>query len=70
MKNMAVMRQTPARCRISRAELGKGKRSVRLHCAGLREGYVHELHLAGLRSSGGAPLVHPEGYYTLNRLPK
>ncbi len=55
---------------VVKVELGSGKRSVRLHCANLREGYVHEIRLAGIRSAGGAALVHPEAYYTLNRLPK
>jgi len=55
---------------IVKVELGSERRSLRLHCAGLREGYVHELHLAGVKSSAGEPLVHAEAYYTLNRLPK
>jgi hypothetical protein len=43
---------------------------VRLKCEGLRAGYVHELHLPGVKSATGAGLVHPEAYYTLNRIPK
>ena len=43
---------------------------VRLVVEGLRLGYVHELHLDGVRSADGAPLLHPVAYYTLNRLPK
>ncbi len=45
-------------------------RSVYLRCEGLRAAYVHELHLPGVRSEGGAELLHPEAYYTLNRIPK
>ena len=56
--------------RIEKADQGSGKRSLRLHCADLRAGYVHELHLNGIKSSAGTPLVHPEAYYTLNRLPQ
>ncbi len=43
--------------------------SARLHCTGLRPGFVHEIHADGIRSAAGEPLLHPEGYYTLNRIP-
>lgn len=46
----------------------KGKK-VRLVCAGLREGYVHELHMEEVKSEEGKPLEHAEAYYTLNHLP-
>ena len=37
----------------------------------LREGYVHELQAPGLRARNSAnPLLHPDAYYTLNRIPK
>ena len=42
---------------------------VRLIVDGLRAGYVHELHADGLRSANGAPLLHADAYYTLNRIP-
>lgn len=42
---------------------------VRLVCSGLREGYVHELHIDGLKSASGKSLEHAEAYYTLNQLP-
>lgn len=35
---------------------------------GLRPGYVHELHIEGLRDMDGHPLLHGEAYYTLIRL--
>ena len=54
---------------ITTATVEKGGRSVRLRCEGLRTGFVHELNLPGLKSAAGATLVHPEAYYTLNRLP-
>ncbi len=47
-----------------------GPRSVRLTLAGLREGYVHELHADGVRSRSGAALVHPEAWYTMSKVPK
>jgi hypothetical protein len=43
---------------------------VRLTVEGLRAGYVHELHLPGLKSSAGALLLHDEAYYTLIEIPR
>ena len=42
---------------------------VRLAVAGLRSGYVHELHVEGLRSAAGAPPLHDRAYYTLVEIP-
>jgi hypothetical protein len=44
--------------------------TVDLVLDGVREGYVHELVAAGVRSSDGLPLLHSDAYYTLNRRPK
>ena len=44
--------------------------TVRLKVAGLRELYVHELRASGLRSKQGAPLLFPDAYYTLNKIPR
>lgn len=43
--------------------------SVRLTLSALVEGHVHELHLDGVRSSDGPPLLHAEAYYTMNSVP-
>jgi len=43
---------------------------VRLKINGLRELYVHELQAEGVRSRTGQALLHPQAYYTLNRIPK
>ena len=43
-------------------------RSYYLPVEGLRAGYVHELHVEGLRSVDGDELVHHDAYYTLIRL--
>jgi len=59
--------QTEAK--ITRAEVSSDARSVRLLVDGLQEGHVHELHLDGVRSSAGLPLLHQEAYYTLNYIP-
>lgn len=45
-----------------------GKR-VQLKVDGLRELFVHELQAPTLRSQDGEPLLHPNAYYTLNRIP-
>lgn len=44
-------------------------RRARLVVDSLREGYVHEIRMAGVRSEEGASLLHDFGYYTLNRIP-
>jgi len=44
-------------------------RSARLVIDGLMEGHVHELHLPGVRSAAGQPVLHPDAYYTLNQIP-
>ena len=44
-------------------------RSARLKVDSLREGYIHEVRMPGVRSVAGVPLLHDFGYYTLNRIP-
>ena len=56
--------------RVVRATPAADGRSVRLVVEGLVEGHVHAFDLAGLTSQDGAPLLHTQAYYTLNRLPK
>lgn len=43
---------------------------VRLIVDNLRQYYVHELALGGIRSAGGQPVLHATGYYTLNNIPE
>lgn len=62
-----VDRTKPA---LKRAEVSADKRSVRLILDGLQQGHVHELHIPGLKSEGGEPLLHPDAYYTLNYIPQ
>lgn len=57
---------TPA---IVRATPSPDGRQVRLVLEKMTAGHVHELHLDGLRSARGQPLLHPVAYYTLNYLP-
>ncbi|WP_299468382.1 hypothetical protein [uncultured Gimesia sp.] len=44
--------------------------NVRLKVKGLRELYVHELQAEGVKNKAGQTLLHPQAYYTLNRIPK
>ena len=44
--------------------------SVRLVIDSLKAGNIHELVSSGVRSADGLPLLHPEAFYTLNRIPK
>lgn len=55
--------------RISAANVAADGRSVRLILSPMTRGHIHELHLDGVRSAGGLPLLHPVGYYTLNEIP-
>jgi len=43
---------------------------ARLLVDGCREGYVHEIHAPGVRNGDGESLLHPDAYYTLNRVPR
>jgi len=43
---------------------------VRLKTNGLRELFVHELQAEGVKNQEGQTLLHPQAYYTLNRIPK
>ncbi|ALJ01770.1 large, multifunctional secreted protein (plasmid) [Rufibacter tibetensis] len=54
---------------ISSAEVTKDGRKVKLIVHGLREGYIHELMLKGIKSRTGTELLHPLAYYTLNAIP-
>ncbi|MBU6398686.1 MAG: hypothetical protein KGS61_00075 [Verrucomicrobia bacterium] len=55
---------------IRRAEVSADHRRVHLVVDGLVEGHVHELHLPGVRSAQGQPVLHDAAYYTLNFVPK
>ena len=43
--------------------------TVKLTVTDLRQGYVHELNCINLKSKQGDALLHPNGYYTLNKIP-
>jgi hypothetical protein len=55
--------------KITAATLSADRKSVRLTIDPLTKGHIHELHLDGVKSSTGQPLLHPVAYYTLNEIP-
>lgn len=55
---------------VKSATVAADNKSVRLVIDGLQPGYVQEIRVAGVRSKDGLPVLHPEGYYTLNAIPK
>ncbi len=54
---------------VTSAIVSADRLKVQLVVDGLRELFVHELVANGVRSAEGEPLVHPNAYYTLNRIP-
>ena len=54
---------------ILKVEVAPDGLSVRLTIDPLRAGYVHELHLSGIRDSSGVRLLHDAAYYTLVEIP-
>ena len=54
---------------IKEVEASSDGMSVHLKVDGLVLGHIHELHMAGVRSADGKPLLHNVAYYTLNFLP-
>ena len=55
---------------ITSATVADDGLSVRLMIDPIRAGYVHELHLAGVRNIAGDGLLHTEAYYTLVNIPQ
>ena len=55
--------------KITSATLGADGKTVRIKVEPLTKGHIHELHLDGVRSAAGLPVLHPVGYYTLNEIP-
>ncbi len=55
--------------KIESVKISPDRLKAHLIITGLREFYVHELHVKGVRSSTGEPVLHPRAYYTLNQIP-
>ena len=54
---------------IAGVVLSPDRRSIRVAVAGLRQGYIYEILMPGIRSLDQEPLLHDAAYYTLNRIP-
>src|SRR5262249_33621262 len=54
--------------KVSEVKVSADGKSVTLAVEGRRVGRVYELHLDGVKSADGDPVLHPEAYYTLNDL--
>jgi cytochrome c551/c552 len=44
-------------------------KKVRVVIDNLRQYYLHEINVSGIRSKDGLPVLHATGYYTLNNIP-
>ena len=55
--------------KIAGFEVSADKRKVRLVIEGLRQYFIHEFKLEGIRNEAGEPLLHETAYYTLNQIP-
>jgi uncharacterized cupredoxin-like copper-binding protein len=56
-------------CPVRRVKVAADGLSARLGVACLREGYIHEIRAAGVRTETGTALLHDTAYYTLNQRP-
>ena len=54
---------------ITDVQVSEDGLTVKLTVSDLRQGYVHELNCINLKSKQGDALLHPNGYYTLNKIP-
>jgi glucose/arabinose dehydrogenase len=56
--------------KVQAVSVSADRKAVSLKVDGFRPGRVYELHLNGVKSADGDPVLHPEAYYTLNEVPK
>ena len=54
---------------VTKVEVGSDNKSVRIYLSEMKEGNIHDLVAAGVRSAQGLPLLHKDAYYTLNYIP-
>ncbi len=50
---------------VKSATISEDRKKVHIVVDGLQQGAVHELHVPGLRSADGKPVLHPTAYYSL-----
>jgi glucose/arabinose dehydrogenase/uncharacterized cupredoxin-like copper-binding protein len=49
--------------------VAKDGMSARIAVDSLRQGYIHEIRMTGVKSASGESLLHDFGYYTVNQIP-
>jgi hypothetical protein len=54
---------------VTQATISEDGLRVRLVVSPLRQYFVHTINATNIRSTDGEPLLHSEGYYTLNHIP-
>jgi hypothetical protein len=55
--------------KVKEVRLSADRRTVTLVLPELAKEKIYELHLLGLTAADGTPLLHPDAYYSLQRLP-
>ena len=68
--NYGDKRQDEHPVKITSATVSKDGKSVLITLDKMQPYYVHGLSASGVRNTDGLPLLHPEAFYTLNRIPK
>jgi hypothetical protein len=58
-----------APAKVDSARVSDDGRRVELVVPGRVPRRIYELHVQGLRSADGLPLLHPDAYFTLNSIP-
>lgn len=58
------------RCEVQVELASEDSKRVHVRVSPLRAGYVHEIRCEGVRNVAGESLLHPVGFYTLNRIPQ
>jgi hypothetical protein len=56
--------------KVTGVKVSADHKAVSLAMSGFKPGRVYELHLDGVKSADGDAVLHPEGYYTLNDVPR
>ncbi|MEO5976711.1 MAG: c-type cytochrome [Chryseolinea sp.] len=51
---------------IKGVKVSEDGKKVRLVIDNIRQYYLHEINVSGIRSASGLPVLHPTAYYTLN----
>ncbi|MDO7172497.1 c-type cytochrome [Mariniflexile sp. AS56] len=57
-------------CNVTAIKISDDGTTVRIAIDNMKEGFIHEVNVNGIRSEDEKhPVLHPVGYYTLNKIP-